>query len=136
MGAVKIEENVVRFEYSLRANDLSLRDEYLSNLRKIENINNVKVTWQQELKGIEPEFDNSLIKKCSRIYKDLFNQEIELRISQGVVEGGFFKYKIKDLEYVCIGPDTFDVHSPKERLSIKSVETVWKFIKQIISNKK
>ena len=44
----------------------------------------------------------------------------------------FFKDKIKDLEYICIGPNTYDVHSPKERVSIKSVQNVWKLIWQIL----
>lgn len=135
IGAVKVEKNV-RFEYSLRSNDLKLRNSYLEKLKEIEKKNDVKITWQQELKGIEPEFDNNLIKKCTKVYKELFNQELTLGISQGVVEGGFLKDKIKDLEYVCIGPNTLDVHSPNERLSIKSTENVWNFIKQIITNKK
>ena len=40
-------------------------------------------------------------------------------VSQGVVEGGFFTSKKKDCEYICIGPNTYDVHSPSERLSSK-----------------
>ena len=136
IGAVRVAKNSLRFEYSLRANNLNLRDEYLERLRKLEKENNVKITWEQELKGIEPDWNSGLVKKCSEIYKELFDKEIELRISQGVLEGGFFKYKIKDLEYVCIGPDSFDVHSPKERVSIKSINEVWDYIKQIISSKK
>ena len=60
---------------------------------------------------------------------------MERIITQGVVEGGFFKNKIKDLEYICIGPNTYDVHSPKERVSIKSMEIMWDFIKKVIENK-
>ena len=135
MGAVRCEGNTVRFEYSLRANNLKLRDEYLENLRKIEKENDIKISWEQELKGVEPDYESELVKKCSRIYKEIFDEEMELKISQGVVEGGFFKYKIKDLEYVCIGPNTFDVHSPKERVSIKSMQATWDYIKKIISLK-
>ena len=43
--------------------------------------------------------------------------------------------KIKDLEYICIGANTYDVHSPKERVSIKSMKETWEYIKQIISKK-
>lgn len=131
-AAAKCLENSVRFEYSLRANNLKLRDKYLENLRKIEKENDIKISWKQELKGIEPDFENELVKKCSIIYKEIFDDEMELKISQGVVEGGFFKYKIEDLEYVCIGPNTFDVHSPKERVSIKSMQVTWEYIKKII----
>ena len=59
-------------------------------------------------------------------------QEIEKQITQGVLEGGFFKSKINNLDYVCIGANTYDVHSPKERFSIKSVQNVWKLIWQIL----
>lgn len=135
MGAVKTFENLVRFEYSLRANDLELRNLYLENLRKIEKENTVGIAWEQELKGIEPEYNSSLVEKCSKIYKEIFNEDIEVKISQGVLEGGFFKDKIKDLEYVCIGANTYDVHSPKERVSIKSINEVWNYIKQIITIK-
>ena len=135
MGAVKMLENAVRFEYSLRANELNLRDLYLENLRKIEKENSVEITWEQELKGIEPKYNSSLVDKCSKIYKEIFNEDIEVKITQGVLEGGFFKDKIKDLEYVCVGANTYDVHSPKERVSIKSIDEVWNYIKQIITIK-
>ena len=127
-------ENSVRFEYSLRANDLKLRDNYLKRLEKIKG--DIKVTWEQELKGIEPDYNSKLVEKCSSLYQEIFGKEITLKISQGVLEGGFFKEKIKDLEYVCIGANTYDVHSPKERVSIKSMKETWEYIKKIISLKK
>lgn len=54
-------------------------------------------------------------------------------VSQGVVEGGFFVSKKPSCEYVCIGPNTFDVHSPSERLSITSTKKIWKFIKELLN---
>ena len=132
-AAVRELEKTIRFEYSLRANDLNLRDKYLENLNKIEKENGIKISWEQELKGVEPDYKSELVKKCSKIYKENFEEDIELKITQGVVEGGFFKYKIKDLEYVCIGPNSYDAHSPKERVSIKSMQETWEFIKKIIS---
>lgn len=134
MGAIRENEKNIRFEYSLRANDLKLRGNYLENLRKIENENNIKITWEQELKGVEPDYEAELIKKCSRIYKENFKENMELIISQGVVEGGFFKYKINDLEYICIGANSYDAHSPKERVSIKSIQETWEFIKKILAD--
>ena len=135
MGAVKCFDDSVRFEYSLRANDWNLRNLYLENLKEIEKENDINITWQQELKGIEPNYNSCLVEKCSKIYKEIFNEDIEVKITQGVLEGGFFKDKIQNLEYVCIGADTYDVHSPKERVSIKSINEVWEYIKQIISKK-
>lgn len=50
------------------------------------------------------------------------------------MEGGFFSDKIKDLEYVCIGPNTEDVHSPNERLSIPSLQRTWEYLKNVIES--
>lgn len=135
LGRVSIEENFVKFEYSLRSNDMELRNKYLDNLKALENKNKVEVIWKQELSGIEPNYESSLANTCDKIYKNLQNENLERIITQGVVEGGFFKDKIKDLEYICIGPNTYDVHSPKERVSIKSMEIMWDFIKKVIENK-
>ena len=56
---------------------------------------------------------------------------MQLIITQGVLEGGFFKNRIKDLEYICIGAESYDAHSPSERVSIKSLQRTWEFIKEI-----
>lgn len=131
-AAVRNFEKYIQFEYSLRSNNLKLRDEYLKKLRKIEEENNIEIIWKQELFGVEPDYDSKLVSKVSEIYKNMFNKELEKIITQGVVEGGFFKNKIKNLEYICIGANTFDVHSPKERVSILSIQKVWKFLKELL----
>ena len=131
-AAIKEDEDGIRFEYSLRSNDLKLRDEYIERLNKNKDTYKVVTVWEQELKGYEPNNSSYLVKTISENYKELFNEEIEKCIVQGVIEGGFFKSKIEDLDYVCIGANTFDVHSPKERLSIKSVQKVWKLLWQIL----
>ena len=133
-AAIKEDEDGIRFEYSLRSNDLKLRDEYIERLNKNKDAYKVVAVWEQELKGYEPNNSSYLVKTISEKYKELFNEEIEKCIVQGVIEGGFFKSKIEDLDYVCIGANTFDVHSPKERLSIKSVQKVWKLLWQILKS--
>lgn len=133
-AAIKEDEDGIRFEYSLRSNDLKLRDEYIEGLNKNKDTYKVVTVWEQELKGYEPNNNSYLVKTISENYKELFNEEIEKCIVQGVIEGGFFKSKIEDLDYVCIGANTFDVHSPKERLSIKSVQKVWKLLWQILKS--
>ena len=48
------------------------------------------------------------------------------------MEGGFFSDKIKDLEYVCIGPNTEDVHSPNERVSITSLKNTYEYLQELL----
>ena len=37
-----------------------------------------------------------------------------------------------DLDIVSYGPDLFDIHSPKERLSLSSAERTWKYTEEIL----
>lgn len=132
MATVKEDEDYINIEYSTRANDLNLRDIYLKRLNKLIEKNNLEIIWRQELKGVSQKIDNELINLCNRAYKNLYGKDLEKMIRQAVVEGGFFKDKIKDLEYVCLGPDTEDVHSPNERLSISSLKRTWKVLEEIL----
>ena len=44
--------------------------------------------------------------------------------------------KIKNLDCVSFGPDNFDIHTPKERLSISSTGRVWDFIVEFLKQAK
>lgn len=131
-GAINEFDDYDRLEYSLRSNDMKFRDNYLENLKKQVKENDIEIIWEQELKGFEPDYTSSLVCMVSKVYKKLFGKEIEKIIIQGVIEGGFFKDRMENVEYICVGANTFDFHSPKERVSISSLERTWKLIRNII----
>ncbi len=131
LGTIKEFDDFIQFEYSLRSNNTVLKNSYIKNLNQNIEDNDVSIIWSQELYGFEPDYDSNLEKEINQLYKELFGKDMELLITQGVLEGGFFKNKINDLEYICIGAEIFDAHSPSERVSIKSLQRTWKFIKEI-----
>lgn len=132
LGAVRELEDCIRIEYSLRSNDKKLKEEYLKALKKLQEENKIEIKWQQELEGFEPDYNSNLVIKLSEIYNKMFNKKLEKTIVQGVLEGGILKNRISNLEYVCIGSNIYDAHSPKERASIKSIKRTWKFVEEII----
>ena len=134
MAAIREDEANIYIEYSTRANNMKLRNEYLERLEKLVKKYELKIIWSQELKGVEQDIHNSLITRCNHIYQKMYQKDLEKMMTQGVVEGGFFSDKIKDLEYVCIGPNTEDVHSPNERLSIPSLQRTWEYLKNVIES--
>ena len=134
-GAVNIVDNYIRMDYSLRSNNMKLREEYLNNLEKKVEENSVEIIWSQELYGFEPHYESSLVNKVGELYESKTNTKMEKIITQGVLEGGFFNYRMKDVDYIAIGPDTYDVHSPSERMSISSMERTWDLVKSIVTIK-
>ena len=125
-------EKGIQIEFSERSNQKELEEKYLETLLELIKKYNINIIWHQELKGVEKKENNALLEKCQNVYKKLFNTTMEEVISQGVVEGGFFVDKIPDCEYVCIGPNSYDVHSPRERVSISSIERIWNYLKEVM----
>lgn len=134
LAAIQVKKEEVEIEFSERSNKKEYEKMYLQKLTEIINKSNMKIIWKQNLKGVEKRERNQLVNKCKEIYKKMYCSEMEEVISQGVVEGGFFVDKIPECEYMAIGPNTYDVHSPKERLSISSVQRTWNYIKEIVNN--
>ena len=128
-------DNYIRMDYSLRSNNMKLREEYLNDLEKQVEENSVEIVWSQELYGFEPNYESSLVNKIGELYESKTNTKMEKIITQGVLEGGLFNYRMKDVDYIAIGPDTYDVHSPSERMSISSMERTWDLVKSIVSIK-
>lgn len=132
MATINENNDSIQIGYSTRSNNMDLRNKYLEKLNKLTKKYTLKTIWSQELKGVEQDINNELIKICNTVYKNIYEKDLEKMITQGVVEGGFFAEKIKDLQYVCIGPNTQDVHSPNERVSITSLQNTWNYLKKIL----
>ena len=133
MAKVTTNTDNIEIEFSERSNVQKYETEYLENLDNLIKRYDIEIVWKQNLKGVPKKENNILANECKKIYKNLFDEEMEEVVSQGVVEGGFFTSKKKDCEYICIGPNTYDVHSPSERLSIKSTKKMWKFVKELLN---
>lgn len=132
LAAIGTVDEGIKIEFSERSNQSIQEKEFLERLEKQLKEQDIEIFWHQELKGVEPKEDSPLLAKCKKVYQELTQKELKELITQGVVEGGFFTNKMPDCEYVAIGPDTFDVHSPRERLSISSVQRIWEYLRKLI----
>lgn len=134
LAVIKEYQKGIQIEFSERSNEKELEEKYLNELKKLLEIYNINIIWHQELKGVAKREKNELLDRCQKIYKKIFKHQMEEIISQGVVEGGFFTDKIPNCEYVCIGPNSYNVHSPKEKLSISSTEKIWIYLNELLKN--
>lgn len=76
---------------------------------------------------------NSAIRDiCIDTYKEIYNKEPEVGAIHAGLECGLLMKKIKGLDAISMGPDTWDVHSPNEHISIKSTENIYNLICEIL----
>lgn len=76
---------------------------------------------------------NSPIRElATTTFRRLFGGECRIEAIHAGLECGVFAGKIKDLDCLSMGPDLFDVHTPRERLSITSVQRTWLYLTEIL----
>ena len=72
---------------------------------------------------------------ANKVYSEIFGEKIKTLAVHAGLECGCFVDKIQeDMDAISIGPNTWDLHSPSERLSVSSTEKVYKFLTKILEN--
>jgi len=80
--------------------------------------------------------DKSVLRdKMARIYREMFGKDLVIETIHAGVECGLLSEKIPGMDAVSMGPNIIDIHTPREHLSISSVQRMWDFIVRIIETK-
>ena len=66
------------------------------------------------------------------VYEEQYKKPPVIEAIHAGLECGILAGKMPDLDIVSIGPDIFDIHTPKERLSISSTKRVYQFVLGVV----
>lgn len=75
--------------------------------------------------GWTPNPDSEVLKVLVTAYKNIFNKEPQVLAIHAGLECGLFSEKYPGLDMVSFGPTLRGVHSPDEKLEIKTVKMCW-----------
>ncbi|MFO8020313.1 MAG: beta-Ala-His dipeptidase [Promethearchaeia archaeon] len=96
----------------------------------------IKVSHIGDYPGWTPNFDSTLLNVAKETYKVLFGKKVQVRAIHAGLECGILKDRFPETELISIGPQIENPHSPDEKLQVKSVEKMWKFIIGFLKNLK
>lgn len=133
LGILKLEDKEMKMVISVRSS-VSSRKEMLSDKIKLlaEHFNGT-YTIEGDYPAWEYNSDSKLREEMMKIYKEKYKKEMKIKAIHAGLECGLLSTKIKDLDCVSFGPDIFDIHTPKERMSISSFKNVWEYILEILN---
>lgn len=129
-------ENLIEFKVSTRSLEQYDKDslfEKLKTLLKMSELDtNIEVitvypSWP-------PNFNSKLTEISKQVYKNLFDKEVIIQAIHAGLECAFFSYFYPDMEMISLGPNVLGGHSPDERLEVKSVAKIWKFLIVLLQN--
>ena len=78
--------------------------------------------------GWKPNPSSEVLKLSEGIYKELFDQDPEVKAIHAGLECGLFLQKYPELDMISFGPTIKGAHTPEERIQIDTVDKFWKFL--------
>lgn len=135
LASVKMKENnVIEIVTSQRSAIESARDDIANMVESVFAQAGATVTHSEGYPGWEPNTDSKILQTAVTSYRRLFDREPEVKAIHAGLECGLFLKKIPNMDMISIGPTLRGVHSPSERIEIKTVEMFWDFLIDILKN--
>lgn len=133
LGVIKTDNNYIYMFNNSRSSVQSLLTHGFAPLMKqLCNALDIECEVNGYYPGWEYVKDSSLRELCKKTYKDVYNKEAKIEAIHAGLECGLLMKKIEGLDAISMGPDTWDVHSPNEHVSIQSIENSYSLICEIL----
>jgi dipeptidase D len=93
-----------------------------------------KVEHGEGYPGWKPNPDSKILKIAADSYQKLFKKEAKIMAIHAGLECGLFLETCPNLDMISFGPTLRGVHSPDERIEIKTVDLWWKHLIDILES--
>ena len=136
LGIMELKEDALHTVTSIRSSVGTRKADLLDRVTAIVELLGGEAEVEGDYPAWEYKQDSSLRPQIAKVYKQLYGKDPVFGTIHAGLECGLLSEKIKNLDCVSFGPDNFDIHTPKERLSISSTGRVWDFIVEFLRQAK
>ena len=129
-------ENIIEFKISTRSLEKYDKDTLFEKLKTLLTMSGLDINVEiiTLYPSWPPDFDSKLTEISKQVYKNIFDTEVIIQAIHAGLECAFFSHYYPDMEMISLGPNVLGGHSPDERLNIKSVSKIWKFLLVLLKN--
>ncbi len=132
LGVLQTDEDCVRMGFSVRSSVNTEKEELLSELRALAE----KYAAAYEESGHYPAWEyckNSVLRDTMvETFRELYGKEPIVEAIHAGLECGIFCDRLEGLDAVSFGPQMYDIHTSRERLSVASVQRTWKYLVAVL----
>ncbi|MBQ6554652.1 MAG: aminoacyl-histidine dipeptidase [Firmicutes bacterium] len=133
LGVVRQNPDNVEFICALRSGIASLKRELYDRVKDLTELCGGVLEARGDYPAWEYKAKSPLRELFVREYKAMFGSEPIVETVHAGLECGLIGEKIPDMDMISFGPNLLDIHTPKERAEIMSIERVWNFLCKILS---
>lgn len=138
MGVLKLTDTELQFSYSVRSSITSEKHDLVDKIASVLSLAfpGAYIKLHGEYPSWEFKRESALRDVIMESYKESTGKDGIVAGTHGGLECGIFSDNIPGLDCVSMGPDLAEVHSPRERLNIASVERLWRLMQLILAKLK
>ncbi|MFU0826567.1 MAG: M20-dimer domain-containing protein [Lachnoclostridium sp.] len=136
LGIFRIEEDKASLCFSVRSSVNTYKQFIANKLKYMTEFLGGNFYVRGQYPAWEYKKESPLREHLIKIFKQEYGHEPKLEAIHAGLECSFFAEKIPGVDIVSLGPDMYDIHTPKERLSLSSAIRVYKFLEKVIEGLK
>ncbi|MDO5409177.1 MAG: aminoacyl-histidine dipeptidase [Lachnospiraceae bacterium] len=136
LGILYLTDNKLHCSFSIRSSVSSAKEALIDKLVFLTEFTGGTCSFSGDYPAWEYKEDSPLRDLVTAVYKDMYQKDAQVEAIHAGVECGIFSEKMPGLDCVSYGPDLFDIHTSRERMSISSVKRVWEFTLEVLKRLK
>ncbi len=132
MGILITGEDTVQASYSVRSSVDSQKQMLKERLSCLMEQLGGRVEFSGEYTGWQYQEESPLRELMVEVFQNQYGKAPKIEAIHAGLECGIFAGKIPGLDCVSLGPDLLEIHTPREKMSVSSVQRVWKFLLEVL----
>lgn len=134
LASVKISNGVICVCTSQRSSVESEKRYVQQMVASVFELAGANVECCEGYPGWKPNMDSQILRLSQESYRRLFGKEVKVKAMHAGLECGLFLEKYPGLDMISFGPTLRGVHSPDEKVEIKTVKMFWDYLIDIIKH--
>ena len=131
-GIMNCENDTFLVTFSVRSSVESRKHELVDRLKVLTALLDGSVEIEGEYPAWEYVKESKIRDIFLETYNELTGKEAIAEAIHAGLECGLFSGNIEGLDAIALGPDLWDIHTPKERLSISSTERTYNLVCEVL----
>lgn len=132
LGILKTQEQEVTFSFAVRSNVGTEKEALVERIKCLMEALGGTMKSSGDYPAWEYRQDSALRDLMIQIFEEQYGRKPTVEAIHAGVECGLFVGKMPGLDCVSFGPDMKDIHTPKESMSVDSVQRTWEYILEIL----
>jgi dipeptidase D len=136
LASIKMRDGAFHIATSQRSSVESAKMAAAAKIESTFRLAGARVKHSDGYPGWTPNPDSRVLKVAVDVYRKMYNREPVIRAIHAGLECGLIGKKYPKMDMISYGPTLRGVHSPDERIEIKTVEMFWNQTVEILKKLK